>query len=47
MQKVSVKAVLTDACQSDRHVGVDLTLKFHHCTSQGGFPATGEVFQVS
>ena len=26
-QKVSVKAVLTDACQSGRHVGVDLRVK--------------------
>ena len=33
IQKVSVKAVLTDACQSGRHMGVDFRLKFHHCTS--------------
>ena len=29
IQKVSVKAVLTDACQSGRHVGVDLRLDFY------------------
>ena len=28
IQKVSVKAVLTDACQSGRHMGVDFRLKF-------------------
>ena len=28
IQKVSVKAVLTDACQSGRHMGVDLRLFF-------------------
>ena len=44
IQKVSVKAVLTDACQSGRHMGVDLRLRFHHCaTYQRGFPAPGEV----
>ena len=38
IQKVSVKAVLTDACQSGRHMGVDFRLKFHHCTSPGRVP---------